>query len=82
MLTVPEAALFLRISESIVRRLIRERRIPYFKIEGRYLFYRALLEEWMRSISVTPDGQSSRERTEEAVDNITKNGRRKDEWDR
>jgi excisionase family DNA binding protein len=57
-LTVAEAAVFLRISESIVRRLIRERRIPYFRIEGRYLFYRPVLEEWVRSLTITTDGAS------------------------
>jgi excisionase family DNA binding protein len=63
-LTVADAALFLRISESVVRRLIRERRIPYFRIDGRYLFYRPVLEDWMRSISVVPDGQSQSQQAE------------------
>ena len=53
-LTVVDAALFLRISESVVRRLIREKRIPYFRIDGRYLFYRPLVEKWMIEISITP----------------------------
>ena len=73
-LTVAETALFLRISESIVRRLIRERRIPYFRIDGRYLIYRAMLEEWMRSITVVPDGMSVREQTAMAIDEIAKKG--------
>jgi excisionase family DNA binding protein len=60
-LTVADAALFLRISESIVRRLIRERRIPYFKIDGRYLFYRPGLEEWITQISIIPEGRSAAE---------------------
>lgn len=59
MLNVAEAALFLRISESIVRRLIRERRIPFFRIDGRYLFYRPGLEEWITQISIIPEGRSS-----------------------
>jgi excisionase family DNA binding protein len=57
-LTVVDAALFLRVSESVVRRLIRERRIPFFRIEGRYLFYVPCVEEWMRTITVSPDGQA------------------------
>ncbi len=66
-MNVPEAADFLRVSESIVRRYIRGRRIPYFKIEGRYLFYRPELEEWVRSLIVAPDGQSSDELAEKAA---------------
>ena len=62
MLTVAEAALFLRISESVVRRLIRERRIPYFRIDGRYLFYRPGLEEWITQISIIPEGRSAAEK--------------------
>ena len=69
-LNVPEAADYLRVSESIVRRYIRERRIPYFKIEGRYLFYRPELEEWVRSLIVAPDGQSSDELAEKAAAEI------------
>lgn len=61
-LTVAEAALFLRISESVVRRLIRERRIPYFRIDGRYLFYRPGLEEWITQISIIPEGRSAAEK--------------------
>jgi excisionase family DNA binding protein len=57
-LTVVDAALFLRVSESVVRRLIRERRIPFFRIDGRYLFYRPCVEEWMRTITVSPEGQT------------------------
>jgi excisionase family DNA binding protein len=53
-LTVADAARYLRISESVVRRLIRERRIPFFRIDGRYLLFRPVLEDWMRSISVVP----------------------------
>jgi excisionase family DNA binding protein len=68
-LSVAEAALFLRISESIVRRLIRERRIPYFRIDGRYLLYRPLLEQWIAEISITP------EKTLPVVPNIDEGGK-------
>ncbi len=54
-LTVADVAVFLRISESVVRRLIREHRIPYFKIDGRYLLYRPALEEWITALIVKPD---------------------------
>ena len=67
-LTVAEVALFLRVSESIVRRLIRERRIPYFRIDGRYLLYRPLLEQWISEISITP------EKTPPAVPSVDEKG--------
>jgi excisionase family DNA binding protein len=69
-MTVADAAVFLRVSESIVRRLIKERRIPFFQIEGRYLFYRPVLEQWMTEISVKPDGQSGKEQATVTADNI------------
>jgi excisionase family DNA binding protein len=53
-LNVRDAAKFLRISESIIRRLIREQRIPFFKIEGRYLFSRTVIENWVTGLSITP----------------------------
>jgi excisionase family DNA binding protein len=70
-LTVVEAARFLKVSESVVRRLIRERRIPFFKIEGRYLFYRPVLEEWMRSLTIVPDGASLGVRAQAIAEEIT-----------
>jgi excisionase family DNA binding protein len=73
-LTVADAARFLRISESVVRRLIRERRIPHFKIEGRYLFYRPVLEEWMRSLTIVPGGASLGVQAQAIADNITHRG--------
>lgn len=43
---VVEIADYLRVSESTIRRLIRERRIPFFQIEGRYLFYVPSVNDW------------------------------------
>jgi len=53
-LNVVEASEFLRVSQSIVRRLIKERRIPFFQIEGRYLFYKLKLEEWVNTLTIIP----------------------------
>ena len=53
-LNVRDTAKFLRVSESIIRRLVREQRIPFFKIEGRYLFSRAVIENWVKELSITP----------------------------
>jgi excisionase family DNA binding protein len=69
-LTVPDAAEFLRVSESLVRRLIRERRIPFVQIDGRYLFYKPVVEEWLRSMTTIPDGQSAGEAAGRIADDI------------
>lgn len=69
-LTVPEAAEFLRVSESIIRRLIRESRIPFFQIEGRYLLYRPALEQWITSRIANPDGRPGEEKAAETANEI------------
>jgi excisionase family DNA binding protein len=69
-LNVADAAEFLRVSESIVRRLIRERRIPFFQIDGRYLFYRPAVEEWITQILVKPDGRSLRDEAKDVAAEI------------
>ncbi len=46
-MSVVEVAEYLGISESIVRRLVREARIPYNRIEGRILFYLPVLRQWL-----------------------------------
>jgi excisionase family DNA binding protein len=48
-MNVKETARFLRVSESMVRRLIREKKVSFFNIGGRYLFSLPTLEEWIRS---------------------------------
>ena len=50
-----EIAEYLGLSESIVRRLVRERKIPFNKIEGRYLFFLPVIREWMMENTVQPD---------------------------
>lgn len=54
-MSVRATASFLGVSESIIRRLVRERRIPFQKIEGRYVFYRPRLERWLLDSTVEPD---------------------------
>ncbi len=46
-LNVIEVSDYLGLSESIVRRLIREKKIPFNKIEGRYLFFLPVVREWL-----------------------------------
>lgn len=69
-LTVTEAAEFLRVSQSIIRRLIREKRIPYFQIEGRYLFHLPALEAWISQKIVTAEGVPSSEKAHETANSI------------
>ncbi len=69
-MTVADTAAFLRVSESLVRRLIREKRIPFFQIDGRYLFYRPALEEWVQSKTVRPDGDSTAETAARTADGV------------
>ena len=58
-MNVPDVAVFLRVSESTIRKLVKEKKIPYFKIEGRYLFYRGALEKWVNSLTIEPEKGST-----------------------
>lgn len=53
-MNVTEAADYLRVSESIIRRFIRQKRIPYFQIDGRYLFFKEKVDEWVIDNIVKP----------------------------
>jgi excisionase family DNA binding protein len=52
--SVKEISEYLGLSESIVRRLVRERKIPHNKIEGRILFYLPAVREWMLTNVIQP----------------------------
>jgi excisionase family DNA binding protein len=69
-MNVPEASEFLRVSESIIRRLIKERRIPFFQIEGRYLFYKPKLEAWINTITINPATSEENPQAEKLADAI------------
>ena len=69
-MNVAEASEFLRVSESIVRRLIKEKRIPFHKIEGRYLFYKLKLEEWISALTINPSGPEINMQVEKRADVI------------
>ena len=58
-MNAPEVADFLRISESTIRKLVREKRIPYFKLEGRYLFSRGAIEKWASDLTIEPERGST-----------------------
>ncbi|MCM0022087.1 MAG: helix-turn-helix transcriptional regulator [Tagaea sp.] len=48
LLTLPEAARFLRLGERSLYELARTRKVPCARIGGKWLFERALLEAWLR----------------------------------
>ncbi|MFN0157073.1 MAG: helix-turn-helix domain-containing protein [Bacteroidota bacterium] len=58
--TVSTLAAWLHVSQSLIRRLVREDRIPYFKLDGRYLFHRPSVEEWILSINNPATGGDNR----------------------
>jgi excisionase family DNA binding protein len=51
---VKDASKFLKISESKLRRLVNDRRIPFFRLDGRILFSRPALEQWIQTLIVQP----------------------------
>ncbi len=50
-----EVAAYLGISESIVRRLVRERRIPFVRVERRILFVLPAVRRWLDEKMVVPE---------------------------
>ena len=79
-LDVRSAAGFLGVSESIIRRLIKERRIPFFQIEGRYLFYRPALEQWIEGAIVHPVSTTSADLAADAANDIWKHSQGGKSW--
>ena len=53
-LTVKEASTYLCVSESIVRRSVKEKKIPYHRMYGKILFSKTALDEHIHSITITP----------------------------
>lgn len=48
-LTVHELSLYLGVSESSLRQLVRENKIPYFKVGSKILFYEEDIIKFIRS---------------------------------
>ncbi len=69
-MNVPDVAVFLRVSESMIRKLVKERRIPYFKLEGRYLFYRGALEKWVNGLTVQVEKGSTKGEASQKAEEI------------
>jgi excisionase family DNA binding protein len=69
-MNVPDVADFLRVSESTIRKLVKERRIPYFKLEGRYLFYRGALEKWASDLTIEVEKGSTKGEASQKAEEI------------
>lgn len=56
-LSVKEMAEYLGLSESIIRRLVKQNEIPFLKIIGTYKFYLPKIREWLaqQSAVTLPD---------------------------
>lgn len=51
LLTVKEAAKYLKVSSSMIYKLIKNKKIPFAKIESKYLFSKSKLDEWVDSLT-------------------------------
>lgn len=51
--TIKEAALFLSVSESAIRKMIRENSIPYYERNGKKYFFEKELLEWVKESRVS-----------------------------
>lgn len=56
--SVKEIAVYLGISESKVRQLIKRKSIPYAKIDGQFKFYLPTIQDWLREITVQSVAES------------------------
>jgi excisionase family DNA binding protein len=57
-MTVPEVSAYLKIAESTVYRLVKERRLPGRKVGGAWRFSRPELERWLAN-PLEGDGSAS-----------------------
>ena len=48
-LNIRETCLWLHISQSMLRKLIYDNEIPYFKIGNRYYFEKDIIQQWIIS---------------------------------
>ena len=69
-MNVPDVADFLRVSESMIRKLVKEKRIPFFKLEGRYLFYRGAIEKWASDLTIEVETASSKGEASQKAEEI------------
>jgi hypothetical protein len=72
---VKTAADFLRISEAKLRRLVYDQRVPFFRIDGRILFFRPSVENWILTLIVQPVEESVETSARDAASTIWKTTR-------
>jgi excisionase family DNA binding protein len=53
----PEVADCVGVCQSKIRQWIREKRIPYIRLDGRIVFLTTEIIEWLKSKQVTPAGE-------------------------
>lgn len=56
MLTVKELAVYFCVSESTIRKMVRESRIPFIRIFSKILFNKSVIDNWINSNQVNPIG--------------------------
>ena len=71
-LNVKEVALYLGVSESKVRQLVKRDAIPYVKIDGQYRFFLPTVEEWLREKTVRPVAETESDDAHKQVNRIWK----------
>ena len=54
MLTVKELGIYLCVSESTIRKMVRESRIPFMRIGAKILFEVDLIDNWIKQNQVNP----------------------------
>lgn len=52
MLTVKELAVYFCVSESTIRKMVRESRIPFIRIFSKILFNKSVIDNWINSNQV------------------------------
>jgi excisionase family DNA binding protein len=68
-MTVPEVSAYLKIAESTVYRLVKERRLPGRKVGGAWRFSRPELERWLAN--PIDDDSTTSQLTSEIQDDLS-----------
>lgn len=58
-LNVKELSMYLRCSESCIRKLKREKKIPYFRVSGKILFDKEKINMWLKEEEFLPSNNIS-----------------------
>lgn len=58
-LTLPQVASYLKVTERTIYRLVAAKKIPAFKVGGTWRFSTADIQKWISQQSASNDGQAS-----------------------